>query len=84
MKNRKPQILLLGNGINRAFNSDSWDQLLNSMAEEYGVENAKEYICPETLKAILVTRDRVDEALSRKRTVSAISARKSLRNRWSF
>ncbi len=41
MKNRKPQILLLGNGINRAFNSDSWDQLLNSMAEEYGVENAK-------------------------------------------
>lgn len=67
MKNRKPQILLLGNGINRAFNSDSWDQLLNSMAEEYGVENAKEYICPETLKAILVTRDRVDEALSRKK-----------------
>lgn len=67
MKNRKPQILLLGNGINRAFNSDSWDQLLNSMAEEYGVENAKEYICPETLKAILVTRDRVDEALSIKK-----------------
>ena len=67
MKNGKPQILLLGNGINRAFNSDSWDQLLNSMAEEYGVENAIEYICPETLKAILVTRDRVDEALSRKK-----------------
>ncbi|MBD5130330.1 MAG: hypothetical protein HDT43_10500 [Ruminococcaceae bacterium] len=67
MKNGKPQILLLGNGINRAFNSDSWDQLLNSMAEEYGVKNADEYICPETLKAILVTGDRVDEALGRKK-----------------
>lgn len=67
MKKEKPQILLLGNGINRAFNSDSWDQLLNSMAKEYGVQNASEYVCPETLKAILVTHDRVDEALSRKK-----------------
>lgn len=67
MKDKRPQILLLGNGINRAFNSDSWDRLLNSMADEYGVENAKEYNCPETLKAILVTRDNVDKALSSKK-----------------
>ena len=64
MKNRKPQVLLLGNGINRAFNSDSWDQLLNSMAVN---DKIKEYRCPETLKAILVTGDRVDEALRNKK-----------------
>lgn len=67
MKNGKPQVLLLGNGINRAFNSDSWDQLLNSLAAEYGVTGAESYSCPETLKAILVTRDRVDEALETKK-----------------
>ncbi|MCM1165107.1 MAG: SIR2 family protein [Lachnospiraceae bacterium] len=77
MKNGKPRVLLLGNGINRAFHSDSWDKLLNSMAEEYGVENADEYLCPETLKAILVTRDRVDEALGRKKdSLGALGTKK--------
>lgn len=64
---KRPRVLLLGNGINRAFNSDSWDQLLNSMAREYGVENPEKYVCPETLKAVLVTRDNVDKALKRKK-----------------
>lgn len=63
MKNGIPQILLLGNGINRAFNSDSWDDLLNSIdrrAERYDIGG---YRCPETLKAILITEDNVDKAL---------------------
>ena len=63
MRKRIPQILLLGNGINRAFNSDSWDDLLNSIdrrGEKYDIED---YRCPETLKAILVTEDNVDKAL---------------------
>lgn len=63
MKNGKPQILLLGNGINRAFNSDSWDDLLNSIdcrADRYDIGD---YRCPETLKAILITEDNVDKAL---------------------
>lgn len=63
MKNGIPQVLLLGNGINRAFNSDSWDDLLNSIdvrSERYDIGK---YRCPETLKAILVTKDSVDKAL---------------------
>lgn len=63
MKNGIPQILLLGNGINRAFNSDSWDDLLNLIdirSERYDIGK---YRCPETLKAILVTKDSVDKAL---------------------
>jgi len=65
--NGRPQVLLLGNGINRAFNSDSWDMLLNSIdcrAEKYDVGK---FNCPETLKAILVTEDNVDKALERKK-----------------
>lgn len=67
MKNSRPQALLLGNGINRAFNSDSWDMLLNSIdcrADKYDVGK---FHCPETLKAILVTEDNVDKALERKK-----------------
>lgn len=63
MKDGIPQILLLGNGINRAFNSDSWDDLLNLIdvrSERYDIGK---YRCPETLKAILVTKDSVDKAL---------------------
>ena len=63
MKNGKPQILLLGNGINRAFNSDSWDDLLNSVDEREERYDIGDYRCPETLKAILVTKDNVDKAL---------------------
>lgn len=67
MKTRRPQVLLLGNGINRAFNSDSWDMLLNSIdcrADKYDVGK---FHCPETLKAVLVTEDSVDKALERKK-----------------
>lgn len=63
MKNGIPQTLLLGNGINRAFNSDSWDDLLNSIdrrADRYDIGGFR---CPETLKAVLITGDNVDKAL---------------------
>lgn len=65
---KRPQVLLLGNGINRAFDSDSWDDLLNSIdsrADKYEIMNSR---CPETLKAILVTNDMVDKALADKHT----------------
>lgn len=63
MKNGIPQVLLLGNGINRAFNSDSWDDLLNSIDRRADRYDIGDYRCPETLKAILVTGDNVDKAL---------------------
>lgn len=67
MKPRKPQILLLGNGINRAFDSSSWDDLLNSIdrrRERYDIAGSH---VPETLKAILLTEDNVDKALKSKK-----------------
>ncbi len=66
MKNSKLQVLLLGNGINRAFNSDSWDMLLNSIDCRANKYDLGKFHCPETLKAVLVTEDNVDKALERK------------------
>lgn len=31
---RSPRVLLLGNGINRAFNSESWDSLIDSISKD--------------------------------------------------
>lgn len=67
MKNRKPQILLLGNGINRAFDSDSWDDLLNSIDRRRDRYDIGGFRCPEALKAILITEDNVDKALENKK-----------------
>lgn len=63
----RPKVLLLGNGINRAFNSDSWDDLLNSVDVREEKYDIRGYRCPETLKAILVTCDNVDKALKSKK-----------------
>lgn len=71
MKNKRPRILLLGNGINRAFNSDSWDDLLNSIdrrRERYDIGGLH---VPEALKAILFTEDSVDKALKSKKDALA-------------
>ena len=58
---KRPQVILLGNGINLAFNGVSWNDLLNSIAvEEY---KDKKIDCPMPLKAILVTRDNIDKTL---------------------
>lgn len=64
---KRPQILLLGNGINRAFSSDSWDDLLNSIDSRSDKYKISDLSCPETLKAILVTNDNVDKALAGKK-----------------
>lgn len=65
---KRPQILLLGNGINRAFKSDSWDDLLNSIDTREDKYKISDLSCPETLKAILVTGDKVDVKLAEKKT----------------
>lgn len=67
MKTRKPQILLLGNGINRAFDSSSWDDLLNSIDRRRERYDIGGFHVPEALKAILLTEDNVDKALKSKK-----------------
>lgn len=62
MEETKPQILFLGNGLNRAFLGQSWDELLESIRIRDNC-NIKKLNCPETLKAILVTNDQLDKSM---------------------
>ncbi len=57
------QVLLLGNGINRAFDGFSWQELLAMLNESYSKEDVEKLESPAPLQAILVTRDHVDTVL---------------------
>ena len=56
-------VLLLGNGIDRSFNSDpiSWGDLLDKMTTNHSIP--KHDALPFPLKVVLRTDDHVDEAL---------------------
>ena len=68
-KKKRPQVLLLGNGINRAFNGDSWEWLLcnittNPICKCIGVRNIE---MPMPLKAILVSEDTINDRLGKQK-----------------
>ena len=59
----KPQVLLLGNGVNRAFGGGSWGQLIRDIScNESLPENCALHL-PMPLRAILVTGDTVGAQL---------------------
>lgn len=60
----RPKVLLLGNGINRAYGGKSWDQLLDSIkdSEEYPLA-AKNYIMPMPLKAAMLTNNQLAQKM---------------------
>ena len=64
---RYPQVLLLGNGINRMNGGESWNDFLRAIATKKeiidGTIPVESLNCPEPLKAILVTEDHVDVAM---------------------
>lgn len=54
-----PKVLLLGNGINRAFSSNSWDELLKKFGKkEETIDNI-----PMTLQPIILSNNNVHEKL---------------------
>lgn len=64
MIQKTPQVILLGNGVNRAFGGTSWNGLLHEIAnEEYKTKNLNKLVCPMPLKAILVTGDNINKSL---------------------
>jgi hypothetical protein len=61
---RTPNIILIGNGINKNFDQISWDELIESIGgSEY--EKNKDSIknMPYPMQAVVATNDRVDEAV---------------------
>jgi hypothetical protein len=66
MKNQRPKILLMGNGILQSFGGESWNEFLSSICKRDDLPSPDKINCPEPLKAILLTGDRVDKAMKEK------------------
>lgn len=58
---RPGKTLLLGNGINRAFSKNSWDDMLKSVATRNDFEPGK-MNAPMPLRAVILTDDKIDQA----------------------
>ena len=60
-----PNVLLLGNGINRAFDTGSWSDLLDDMSCNGYREEEREALkeIPYSLQAMVMTGDNVDEGV---------------------
>lgn len=56
-----PQVLLLGNGLNRTYGGNSWESLLKDIAER--ADLPEKLYCPYPLQAVLVTNDHVKNAM---------------------
>lgn len=61
-----PQVLLLGNGLNKAFGGSSWDQLINSIWTNDEVALETIHDVPFPLQAVIATKDNIDEKLKEK------------------
>lgn len=62
MTTKIPQVILLGNGINRAYGGASWNELLKEISSgKY--KDVDKLRCPMPLKAILVTDDHINGTL---------------------
>ena len=66
MEDRRQKILLLGNGILQSFGGESWNEFLSSICKRDDLPSPDKINCPEPLKAILLTGDRVDKAMKEK------------------
>lgn len=60
------RVLLLGNGLLQSFGGESWDEFLKSICKRKDLPELKGINCPEPLKAILLTNDKVDVAMKEK------------------
>ena len=59
----RPQVLLLGNGVNRAYGGGSWGQLIRDITVNERIAPGADLHLPMPLRAILVTGDTVDVQL---------------------
>lgn len=68
MKINRPQVLLLGNGLNRAYGSASWTEFLCKIAARDDLiqylKQGQSLESPMPLQAILLTNNHIDEKLS--------------------
>lgn len=59
----RPQVLLLGNGLNRTFGGISWGEVMQKITLRDDLPS--KLTCPMPLQAMLVTNDHVDECMKK-------------------
>ena len=59
--------LFLGNGINRAFNGDSWEKLIDKIAVEFDSGFSKDTVkdLPFPMQVVAVSKDNVNSAMKK-------------------
>lgn len=62
---KRPQVLLLGNGLNIGCGGKSWDELMKMICCNPNITGDVKLNSPMPLQAIIVTNDHVDEALKK-------------------
>lgn len=85
-KNERPKVLLLGNGLCRAYGGISWDGLLDEIKDnETFPRRASEYILPMPLKAAMLTNNSLAKKMRElvKRKGSQDSNEEKTRTDWS-
>ena len=65
---KRPQVLLLGNGINRGFGGIEWGQLLSSISVRHDVKQG-DLVCPMPLQVMLLTNNSIKEAMRENKTL---------------
>ena len=61
-----PQVLLLGNGLNKAYQGASWDKLIESIWVNKRITSKAICDAPFPLQAVIATDDSIDEKLKEK------------------
>ena len=67
LQKRFPQVLLIGNGINRAFGGTDWSSLIKSLHTNLKISFQRIKDLPFPLQIILATGDHVDKTLSERK-----------------
>ena len=65
-KSPYPQILLLGNGLNRAYGGDNWQELIKKLHKNRKVSLAEIEKLPLPMQVVLATEDKVDNTVLKK------------------
>ena len=61
-----PQVLLLGNGLNKAYQGASWNELIESIWANKRITSTVVCGAPFPLQAVIATDDSIDERLKEK------------------
>ena len=79
---KKPQVLVIGNGMNRAFGCDSWNNFIKDIAKETSgrTDLPDEMKAPMPMQAIIASKDALDCYFNGEKKVRSVQEKRSRRD----